>query len=398
MSTLETKMKVPIPKSKRLLMLPDPCSDFVGQGAKFRQLQPGEVFVHIAGLGILEGTVVLARNPCHSPRDLLKCKAVDPYLSSDLKSDSEPWFHLRKCLIDVVVFPVIGTDAEGSASRRLSGGDFDGDCCWVCWDEDIVDAVTCAHPSAEATEPSEPEAADPKTFMASSIVGRHGCHESGIPSSATLEKLFLHLANSTQTSQLGQLCNLHEQWADFLAPDGGCAHSYCLELADICAKAVDAAKTGMMTQVPAWAHVKKLRTPHWKAKIPLEQIAQQRNVRRSHSILGAVFDTVTQYDAKYRRQRTVASGVNRTETLFRLSIDAMDDIVGQANAIHLVQTALEHLVQYHELFRAVLKWKEDRPGPLRNLVAASSDCKAVLSRIQLVCRPKRFHCPNVVIA
>jgi len=71
----------------------------------------------------LEGrNILVGRCPAHLPSDIQKVKAV---FKSELR-------HLR----DVIVFPRTG---DSPLADKLSGGDYDGDRAWVCWDEDIVD-------------------------------------------------------------------------------------------------------------------------------------------------------------------------------------------------------------------------------------------------------------------
>ncbi|KAK7984781.1 RNA polymerase-like protein [Apiospora saccharicola] len=65
--------------------------------------------------------VLVARSPAHYTSDIQKVKAV-------FRPELGP-------LKDVVVFPSKGNVA---LADKLSGGDYDGDIAWVCWDPDIV--------------------------------------------------------------------------------------------------------------------------------------------------------------------------------------------------------------------------------------------------------------------
>ena len=65
--------------------------------------------------------VLVARSPAHLPSDIQKVRAV-----------FKPELRLYR---DVVVFPSKGSI---SLASKLSGGDYDGDKAWVCWDPDIV--------------------------------------------------------------------------------------------------------------------------------------------------------------------------------------------------------------------------------------------------------------------
>ncbi|KAJ4386048.1 hypothetical protein N0V93_008940 [Gnomoniopsis smithogilvyi] len=113
-------LKIKISKSTYAFML----MDFWGI------LEPNEVHLSFSSkfhdgtdeLSDLDGIdVLVARSPAHLPSDIQKVKAVfKPALR-----------HLR----DVIIFSSKG---EFPLAALLSGGDYDGDKAWVCWDPDIV--------------------------------------------------------------------------------------------------------------------------------------------------------------------------------------------------------------------------------------------------------------------
>lgn len=71
---------------------------------------------------LLDGIdLLVARSPAHYISDVQKVKAVFKPALKDLK--------------DVIVFPRTGNVA---LAYKLSGGDYDGDTAWVCWDQTIV--------------------------------------------------------------------------------------------------------------------------------------------------------------------------------------------------------------------------------------------------------------------
>ena len=65
--------------------------------------------------------ILVARSPAHLPSDIQKVRAV-----------FKPELRLYR---DVIVFPSKGSV---SLASKLSGGDYDGDKAWVCWNPDIV--------------------------------------------------------------------------------------------------------------------------------------------------------------------------------------------------------------------------------------------------------------------
>ena len=123
---LKETMKITAPKSTYAFMVPDFCN----------VLEEGEVHMSFsrnsdcdtkATDGIsrneLHGhDVLVARAPAHFPSDIQRVKAV---FRPELR-------HLQ----DVIVFSIKG---DVSLADRLSGGDYDGDKAWVCWDPNIVE-------------------------------------------------------------------------------------------------------------------------------------------------------------------------------------------------------------------------------------------------------------------
>ncbi|KAI8676070.1 RNA-dependent RNA polymerase [Fusarium keratoplasticum] len=70
----------------------------------------------------LEGMdVLVGRCPAHLPSDIQKVKAV---FRPELR-------HLK----DIIIFPCT---RDEPLAQRLSGGDYDGDRAWICWDPDMV--------------------------------------------------------------------------------------------------------------------------------------------------------------------------------------------------------------------------------------------------------------------
>ena len=128
---LKSRLKIQIPRSTYAFLV----ADFAGV------LEPDEVHFSFSSKfqvedfsdTLLEGMEVLvARAPAHFPSDIQRVRVV-----------SKP--QLRK-LKDVIVFP---TKGERPLADLLSGGDYDGDTAWICWDQDIVrNFVNAAPPPA----------------------------------------------------------------------------------------------------------------------------------------------------------------------------------------------------------------------------------------------------------
>lgn len=118
---LKLKSHVKIPQSANMFMVADFSST----------LNEGEVHVSFSSRFQVEGfcdtllegmDILVARSPAHLPSDIQRVRVV-----------SHP--RLRK-LKDVIVFSTKGKDP---LADKLSGGDYDGDIAWVCWDRKIVE-------------------------------------------------------------------------------------------------------------------------------------------------------------------------------------------------------------------------------------------------------------------
>ncbi|KAG5982041.1 hypothetical protein E4U55_002389 [Claviceps digitariae] len=118
--TLEAKMNIQVPCSAYLFMVVDFSSI----------LEENEVHVsfstkfHVEGFSdtLLEDMdILVGRAPAHLPNDIQRVRVVShPRLR-----------HLK----DVIVFSIKG---DRPLADKLSGGDYDGDKAWVCWDQAIV--------------------------------------------------------------------------------------------------------------------------------------------------------------------------------------------------------------------------------------------------------------------
>ncbi|EGR45650.1 uncharacterized protein TRIREDRAFT_67742, partial [Trichoderma reesei QM6a] len=123
------KRKADVLKTKMNITVP--CSAYIYMAADFTStLEEDEVHLSFStkfqadGFSdtLLEGMdILVARVPAHLPSDIQRVKVV-----------SRP--ELRK-LKDVIIF---STKGGVPLAHKLSGGDYDGDMAWVCWDQNIV--------------------------------------------------------------------------------------------------------------------------------------------------------------------------------------------------------------------------------------------------------------------
>ncbi|RIB18357.1 RNA dependent RNA polymerase-domain-containing protein [Gigaspora rosea] len=125
LSNLSSKFHIENSQSRYLICVADPSNS----------LKEGEIFIQLDGdagydergmrFGIVEGDVILSRNPCALPSDIQKVRAVNnPLLCK---------------YYNVVIFPVDSESRDGPLAAKLSGGDYDGDKVFCCWDPRITE-------------------------------------------------------------------------------------------------------------------------------------------------------------------------------------------------------------------------------------------------------------------
>ncbi|KAL2261484.1 hypothetical protein VTK26DRAFT_4059 [Humicola hyalothermophila] len=127
---LKTKLNIKVGRSAYVLMVVDfwgvleEGEVHLGFSSKFR----AESELEDASYTLLaDCDVLVARSPAHFVSDIQKVRAV-----------FKPELHALK---DVIVFSAKG---DVPLADKLSGGDYDGDLAWVCWDPEIVDSFTNA--------------------------------------------------------------------------------------------------------------------------------------------------------------------------------------------------------------------------------------------------------------
>lgn len=183
------------------------------------------------------GRVVLARNPCHALSDIQTATAVDLGPRFQTMSAEGEWW--PRHLIDVLVFPATG---RVSLASLLSGGDYDGDIVWMCWDDRLL-------PASKMTA-SAPHRSVPDVLTAP--LTDYWSHSDGAEAYlSSFDDCTLHLAT-----------NLHLAWVDKLLsrlsskPSASrleCgSHPAVCHLAKLCADMVDAPKTGSIGSVRSY--------------------------------------------------------------------------------------------------------------------------------------------------
>uniref|UniRef100_A0A5B7AKX8 RNA-dependent RNA polymerase n=1 Tax=Davidia involucrata TaxID=16924 RepID=A0A5B7AKX8_DAVIN len=222
---LRTKTRMFVPRGRAMMG----CLD------ETRTLEYGQVFVQYSGAGfrhyddsplmfgksgsdqqkyIVEGNVVVAKNPCLHPGDVRVLRAVDV-----------PALHH---MVDCVVFPQKGMRPH---PNECSGSDLDGDIYFVCWDPDLI----------------PPQQIEPMDYTPAPTMQ--------LDHDVTIEEVEEYFTNYIINDSLGIISNAHTVFAD-REPSKAFGNP-CVELARLFSIAVDFPKTGFPAEIPSHLRVKE---------------------------------------------------------------------------------------------------------------------------------------------
>ncbi|KAL8929504.1 MAG: hypothetical protein Q9208_001173 [Pyrenodesmia sp. 3 TL-2023] len=220
-SRLENRMNIGVAKSTYAFMIADPLA----------VLDEGEVHIGFSVPFDYEPMLhdidlLVARLPAALPSDVQKIRAV---------------YKLElKAYRDVIVFPSKGSHSLASV---LSGGDYDGDLAWICWEPSIVD------PFENAPLPSNlPSLADygieTDITTVSDLLNTHKDPESY--TSAFLRHAFLF---NLQSNMLGICTSYFEA---FCYARNSISHPSAIKIASLLGHLVDRAKAGIVFDDSTW--------------------------------------------------------------------------------------------------------------------------------------------------
>ncbi|KMU83299.1 hypothetical protein CIHG_01081 [Coccidioides immitis H538.4] len=209
-------LKIRIPESTYAYCIADPynvlAEDEVHLG--FSRPWDSEGYTDLDGMDVLVG-----RNPAHLPSDIQKRRAV---FKKELR-------HFK----DVIVFPTAGALPLAS---MLSGGDYDGDQVWTCWDPQLVNQFT-----------NTPF--DPKKIPERKEFGLIDCSEelkANFDFDGFLTKMFVFNA---APSLLGHCTNEHEKLCYY---ENGIASEGALRLSHLLGYLADVRKSGHELRRETW--------------------------------------------------------------------------------------------------------------------------------------------------
>ncbi|KAJ3564095.1 hypothetical protein NPX13_g7961 [Xylaria arbuscula] len=199
----------------------------LGFSSKFTDEQSGfsETFLH--GMDVL-----VARVPAHYPSDVQRVKAVfKPELGS---------------LKDVIIFPSKGNIP---LADKLSGGDYDGDIAWVCWEPSIVNNFMNA-PLPDVPDLFQSNLLTKKKNTYASLI--RSCGSTGEVTTRFLDEAFRFKLSpdllGTCTNYKEKLCYSRNSVRD----------EYAIMMSTLVSHLVDRAKQGIVFTEQDWSRQRKL--------------------------------------------------------------------------------------------------------------------------------------------
>ncbi|KAL2170755.1 hypothetical protein VTG60DRAFT_4503 [Thermothelomyces hinnuleus] len=250
--TLRTKLNIKVGRSAYIYMVVDfwgvleENEVHVGFSSKFRDESDGVSYTLLADCDVL-----VARSPAHFVSDVQKVRAV-----------FKPELHALK---DVIVF---STKGDIPLADKLSGGDYDGDFAWVCWDPEIVDNFE------NAEVPVEPDLSaylrkDKTTFDElvcwTGKKGRRARHD------AVYDMIDKSFQFAMQPNYLGICTNYKERLCYY---NNNVSDEGAVLLSSLLGKLVDQSKQGIIFTADSWD---RLRRDKFPGKMYLDDPAYKGN-------------------------------------------------------------------------------------------------------------------------
>ncbi|KAI1094426.1 RNA dependent RNA polymerase-domain-containing protein [Rostrohypoxylon terebratum] len=194
----------------------------LGFSSKFADEHSGFSETYLHGMDVL-----VARLPAHYPSDIQRVKAVfKPELGS---------------LKDVIVFP---TKGNIPLADKLSGGDYDGDIAWVCWEPTIVENFRNA------------ELPDVPDLFQQGVIRKENVSYLELAGTSDITSEFLARAFdfNLQHNLLGMCTNYKEK---FCYAQNSVRNDSAILLSTLISHLVDRAKQGIVFTDQDWAKLRK---------------------------------------------------------------------------------------------------------------------------------------------
>ncbi|KAF3919079.1 hypothetical protein ABW21_db0204148 [Orbilia brochopaga] len=235
---IEQKMHITIPKSCTAFCVADP-SGKLKEGQVYLRFSDPRSFVDektMLPTDIVLGDVLVARNPAHFASDIQRVTAVDvPEL---------------RHLTDVIVFSADPDTCDRSLADYLSGGDYDGDRVWTCWDQRVVGPYVNSQ-----NGPQNVNITGYLTKDISTMRSRFSSKHSERPHVFT-DFVKARIKNIMQEVLVGRCTGFYDRvvykyWSDD-HKEGGINHREAVRLAALCCSLLDAPKQGDEIRPQTW--------------------------------------------------------------------------------------------------------------------------------------------------
>jgi RNA dependent RNA polymerase len=177
-------------------------------------------------------------------------------------------------LKDVVVF---STKGEVPLAHLLSGGDYDGDIPWICWDQDVVQHFQ----NTDMPEmPSKRECGLVQHSRKIKDVFSQGTSRREL--AAQVDGFFAGcFAFNLNPSLLGNCTSEHER---LVYADGNLCSPHAIKLATLSGYLVDSAKQGDLLTASAWHKIRKQVSPRTRESPAYKDEKRERYKRESNVI------------------------------------------------------------------------------------------------------------------
>jgi len=345
---LKLKLNVTIAKSTYAFMVPDFTST-LEEGEVYLHLSenfPGEDLSFTTGLPLQGVDVLVARMPAHFVSDVQRVKAV---AKTELLG-----------LRDVIVF---STKGESLASK-LSGGDFDGDLAWICWESSVVTNFE------NAKVPKCPDLVK-EGFITKDTT----TYEELVKGKPDKTTTFLNYGLQFNLEQrLLSICTTYkEDWFyTHDKPNSRDAIWLCKLLSDL----VDQAKAGYTFTEKQWEHFKQVAINDRKMTVP-----RYRSEKETHSNAKHIIDHL---------KHTAIITIDKTLTSFHKSLPettpSWDDDLAAFSVWAMKQAAITHDSEWIvilkklklDLEEAKRRWAEEGGALFRNIDESKPDFGSIL--------------------
>ncbi|KAM9969012.1 hypothetical protein ACTFIW_000419 [Dictyostelium discoideum] len=252
MERIQQKCHIEIKDSRMLLGVCDPTNS----------LPPNTVFVQLEEEDeddddgrkyekVIEGLVMVIKNPCTHPGDVRYLKAVD---NTRLR-------HLRNVL-------VFSTKGDVPNFKEISGSDLDGDRYFFCYDKSLI-----GYRSKSET-----------AYLGDETVSNNDKKANVFNDPFALSSMY---STNVERQELGKMYNSHLAISDLF----GANHEFSIEISKECFKEIDYPKTGIHGTIPKEANnwLKTKGYPHY-----MQRENSTRTYYQSKTIMGKMYDQIDQ--------------------------------------------------------------------------------------------------------